>query len=172
MDGPAGRTDGAPEGSKKQGLAVGFKAQHNHVKTIRKVIERFAEAHFNSRIFVAVQSGYSDAIAFMFENNLGTDYPKMKEAFITACCQRAGRLVVADLREELLGIGDPVLVAKVIERILQLFQAEGLIGPKLAELMRKCVAGGDRRDEGEQSEKCFSNQHVGVNPVMLLICAL
>jgi hypothetical protein len=165
--GPAA-SNRAPEGSKKKELKGGSHSQHEHLQTIQNQLDAFVEAHPNSRVFAAVQSGYSNHIPTLFKWNIGTHYTKLKETFVHACTQRGGRLVAAQLHEDLVGLADPVLIAQVAERLVQLFIAAGLIGDKLGDLMIKCVAGGGGRGEGEQPsiDRC-SNQYPGVQKLCI-----
>lgn len=162
--GPAA-SNGVPKGSKKKELKGGAHSQHEHLQTIVNQFNKFVEAHPNSRVFAAVQSGYSIHIPTMFKWNLGPHYStKLKETFTNACAQQGGRLMAAQLREDLLGMADPILIAQVADRLVQLFIAAGLIGDKLGDLMIKCVAGDGGRGEGEQpSSDCCSIQYAGAH---------
>jgi hypothetical protein len=87
------------------------------------------------------------------QNNMEGWGPTMKDMFNTVCTEAAGRLVSTRLRKELLELAnnDEALIAKITDRIVELFIAEGLVGPKLQEMMLNCVAGGDGLGSGDHS---------------------
>jgi hypothetical protein len=151
---PAASTAGAPVGKKKRGpLMSGRKRQYEHVKHLKAYCEEFKAAHKGCRMFMALQSAHSTDILIFTENNMEGWGPKMKDMFTSACTQAAGRSVATLLREDLLELANnnEALIAKLTDRIVELFIAEGLVGPKLRDMMLNCVAGGDGLGSGEHS---------------------
>ncbi|KAL4434416.1 hypothetical protein ABPG75_000857, partial [Micractinium tetrahymenae] len=128
------------KGPKKEGSG----AQYKHVQTILNKLMEFTVTHKQCRVFACVQSGYSADIVLCLGHNLGPYYPKLKDAFTSACSEQAKREQVARLREELADLGDGALVAQLIDRLLELWVADGLLGPKLADMLRRSVQASER----------------------------
>ena len=144
--------DGGPATSSAEhlGKKSGPKPQYNHVQTLKRLLQEFKETHSNCRFFAAMQSAYSNDIHFLVMHNLGAHVSDLKTAFVEACAQPAGRLVTtAKLREDLAQLTDSTLIAKAADLLVELFQAEGLIGPKLAEMMLSCIYADTKPNAGE-----------------------
>ena len=125
---------GSLGGASKQ-LQSGAPAQWRHLQTLRNHLDAMIEAHPGRRVFIGLQSGYSTDIPLPKMANMGDHAASMKESFVKACAERSERLVAVRLRKDLKELASPELVAKVVERLLELFVADGIIGRRVACLM-------------------------------------
>lgn len=141
---------GAPDvvsrgGTSKRGgvkqLASGSGPQWGHLHTIKNTAKALILAHPGLRIFVAVQSAYSQEVPVLVDNNLGKYAGQLKDVFMDACADLGERQLAVVLREELVKLADPQLVRRVAERLVELWTAEGVLGPWLASSMLKIAAG-------------------------------
>ena len=148
-DAPAASS--VPREGTKNRLQSGPGPQYKHKEHIKSYLNAFREAHSDCRLFACIQSGYSTDIVVVLAHNISGYGPRMSDLFSEACTKQGGRVVVARLRSELAELGDPVLVAKVTERLLELFLADGVVGRKQAGMMRSCVVGAKGLDDGEWS---------------------
>lgn len=148
MSASAPPTEGGPAASSapKAGLQSGSQPQYKHLRTLKASVTSILEAH-NTRLFLAVQSGYSNDILVLMMHNLGSFGPALKELFMGACTEMTGcQPVVNKLRKELAELADPALVVKVVDRLMEIWKAEQLVAPKLANILMNCVVEEDLLD--------------------------
>lgn len=148
--GQAGRAGRRQAGRQRKPLKSGSKAHEKQLKRLLEQLSLFVEAHGDCRLFLAVQSAYSQKCHIKSHNMAGAR-KRLQREFVEAAAAQGGRAVVAKLRAELRSYGTQGALA--VQAALAVLEAEGHLGKQQADTLLNVLGDEPLDTEGKSGRQ-------------------